>query len=135
MASLPGLQDITISGRIVHTKRKIMKKLAITSILAIGLCGPLTGCYSTGHPSTDTHHSHVDTSSTRYDEYDPNYAYHDQTQPRKARRVYEDFNNDEDNNDDDDDNGYYDNDGRWHEGRSNNGGNYTVYRGNRYHND
>lgn len=64
-----------------------MKKLVLCTILAAGL----TGCVTSGHPSTDKHHSHVDTSTTRYDSYDPDYAYHDDTAPRTKRRTYEDF--------------------------------------------
>ncbi len=93
-----------------------MKKLLLTSFLAAGL----TGCVVSGHPSTDKHHSHVDTSSTRYDKYDPNYDYHDDTKHRNKRRLYEDFHThddgshhhgpDADSYDDDDDylDNYYD---------------------------
>jgi hypothetical protein len=63
-----------------------MKHLLLCTFLAAGL----SGCVS-GHPSTDRSHSHVDTSSTRYDVYDPDYAYHDDTMPRNKRRLYEGF--------------------------------------------
>lgn len=58
------------------------------SALTLALGVALTACVVSGHPSTDKRHSHVDTSSTRYDVYDPNYDYHDHTKHLNKKRLY-----------------------------------------------
>ena len=83
-----------------------MKKFIFLAALSTSI----SGCIVSGHPSTDIHHSHVDTSETRYDKYDPDYTYHDETQPLKNRRVYEDSHK---QNDDETLDGYYDDDGHY----------------------
>jgi len=60
-----------------------MKTLILSTILGTSLSACVVG-----HPSTDKNHSHVDTSSTRYDKYDENYDYHDKTKHLNKKRLY-----------------------------------------------
>lgn len=100
-----------------------MKSLLLSSaMLGPILALTLAGCVS-GHPSTDKHQSHVDTSATRYDKYDPDYDYKDKTKPRSHRRVYEEF------DEDDDDLDYYDDNTVYRDSR----GEYVYHNGVKYY--